>query len=103
MDETFLLSTPTAERLFAACKNEPIFDWHCHLSPKEIYENKTPRDIAELWLGGDHYKWRGMRGCGVSEDYVTGDKTPYEKFIAWAKCMPKFIGNPTAISASIRP
>ncbi len=94
MDETFLLSTPTAERLFAACKNEPIFDWHCHLSPKEIYENKTPRDIAELWLGGDHYKWRGMRGCGVSEDYITGDKTPYEKFMAWAKCMPKFIGNP---------
>ncbi len=94
MDDTFLLSTPTAERLFAACKDEPIFDWHCHLSPKEIWENKTPRDIAELWLGGDHYKWRGMRGCGVSEDLITGGAAPYEKFRAWAACMPKFIGNP---------
>ncbi len=94
MDETFLLSTPTAERLFAACRTEPIFDWHCHLSPKEIWENKTPRDLAELWLGGDHYKWRAMRGCGVSEEYITGDRTPYEKFLAWARCMPKFIGNP---------
>ena len=94
MDESFLLSTPTAGRLFAACKNEPIFDWHCHLSPKEIYENKTPRDIAELWLGGDHYKWRAMRGCGVPEHYITGDASPYEKFIKWAQCMPKFIGNP---------
>ena len=94
MDETFLLSTPAAERLFAACKDAPIFDWHCHLSPKEIWENKTPRDIAELWLGGDHYKWRGMRGCGVSEEYITGSRSPYEKFKAWAACMPKFIGNP---------
>ena len=94
MDSSFLLSTPTAERLFDACKDEPIFDWHCHLSPKEIYENKTPRDIAELWLGGDHYKWRGMRGCGVPEKYIAGDASPYEKFKKWAECMPKFIGNP---------
>ena len=94
MDESFLLSTPTAQALFDACKNEPIFDWHCHLSPKEIYENETPRDIAQLWLAGDHYKWRGMRSCGVSEDYITGDKTPYEKFRAWAKCLPMLIGNP---------
>ena len=94
MDERFLLTTPTAERLFAACKNAPIFDWHCHLSPKEIYENKTPRDITELWLGGDHYKWRAMRGCGVPEEYITGSASPYEKFKKWAACMPKFIGNP---------
>lgn len=94
MDESFLLTTDTAKKLFAACKDEPIFDWHCHLSPREIYENKTPRDIAELWLSGDHYKWRGMRACGVNEAYITGDKSPYEKFKAWAKCMPMFIGNP---------
>ncbi len=94
MGEDFLLSTDTAKALYEACREEPIFDWHCHLQPKEIYENKTPRDIAELWLAADHYKWRGMRGCGVSEDYITGDKTPYEKFRAWAECMPNFIGNP---------
>ena len=94
MDEAFLLSTPAAAQLFIACKNAPIFDWHCHLSPKEIYENKTPRDIAELWLGGDHYKWRAMRGCGVPEAYITGDASPYEKFKKWAACMPRLIGNP---------
>lgn len=94
MDEDFLLSSDSAKKLYEVCKNEPIFDWHCHLQPKEIYENKTPRDIAELWLAADHYKWRGMRGCGVSEDYITGDKSPYEKFKAWAECMPDFIGNP---------
>ena len=94
MGEDFLLSTDTAKALYAACKDEPIFDWHCHLQPKEIYENKTPRDIAELWLAADHYKWRGMRGCGMNEEYITGDRTPYEKFKAWAECMPNFIGNP---------
>lgn len=94
MDKDFLLSTDTAKELFSQANDEPIFDWHCHLSPKEIYENKTPRDIAELWLGGDHYKWRGMRGVGIDEEYITGSKTPYEKFSAWAKAMPNFIGNP---------
>lgn len=94
MAEDFLLSTPTAQKLFDACKDEPIFDWHCHLQPKEIYENKTPRDIAELWLAADHYKWRGMRGVGIDEEYITGSKTPYEKFKAWASAMPNFIGNP---------
>lgn len=94
MDKDFLLSTPTAIRLFDACKDEPIFDWHCHLSPKEIYENKIPKDITELWLSGDHYKWRGMRGCGVNEEYITGGRTSREKFFAWAQCMPSFIGNP---------
>ena len=56
MDENFLLSTKAAKELFSACKDEPIFDWHCHLSPKEIYENTKPADITELWLFGDHYK-----------------------------------------------
>ena len=82
MDDKFLLTTKTAEVLFDACKNEPIFDWHCHLSPKEIYENKAPEDIAELWLSGDHYKWRAMRSCGINEKYITGDASSYEKFKA---------------------
>ena len=94
MDKDFLLTTPTAKMLFDKCKDEPIFDWHCHLSPKEIYENKTPRDITELWLGGDHYKWRAERSAGISEKYITGDASPYEKFKAWAKCMPYLLGNP---------
>ena len=94
MDRDFLLSTETAKKLYAACENTPIFDWHCHLQPKEIYENKEPSDIAYLWLAGDHYKWRGMRSCGISEDYITGNKTPYEKFKAWAEAVPNFIGNP---------
>ena len=94
MDKDFLLSTETAKKLYVACENEPIFDWHCHLSPKEIYENKEPEDIAYLWLAGDHYKWRAERSCGVSEKYITGDATPYEKFKAWAEVMPNLIGNP---------
>ena len=94
MDKDFLLATETAKKLFAACKDEPIFDWHCHLSPKEIYENKTPADLTELWLAGDHYKWRAMRSLGISEKYITGDAPSYEKFKAWAGAMPYLIGNP---------
>ena len=94
MDETFLLNTETARKLFAAAKDMPIFDWHCHLSPKEIYENKQPENIAQLWLGGDHYKWRAMRSFGIDEKYITGDASDYEKFKAFAKVMPYLIGNP---------
>lgn len=95
MDKDFLLKTETAKALFReGAEHTPIFDWHCHLSPKEIYENKAPRDIAELWLSGDHYKWRVMRACGVPESYITGDRTPYEKFKAWAGVLPYCIGNP---------
>ena len=95
MDKDFLLTTKTAKDIYKkGAEKTPIFDWHCHLSPKEIYENKTPRDITELWLAGDHYKWRAMRGAGISEKYITGDASPCEKFKAWAKCMPSLIGNP---------
>ncbi len=94
MDKDFLLNNDTARELFAAADEMPIFDWHCHLSPKEIYENKTPSDIAYLWLAGDHYKWRAMRSYGIDEKYITGDSTGYEKFMAWAKVMPSLIGNP---------
>jgi len=95
MDEDFLLFNDTAKELFH--KNAgtmPIFDWHCHLPPKEIYENKQPTDIAELWLGADHYKWRAMRGFGIDEKYITGDASNYEKFRAWARVMPYCVGNP---------
>lgn len=95
MDEDFLLTTDTAKEIFNyGAKDTPIFDWHCHLSPKEIYENKTPRDITELWLGGDHYKWRGMRGYGIEEKYITGDASPYEKFLKYAETLSYCIGNP---------
>ena len=79
MDADFLLTTDTAKEIFEkGAKNTPIFDWHCHLSPKEIYENQSPADIAELWLGGDHYKWRVMRSFGVKEEYITGDQSGLE-------------------------
>lgn len=95
MDEDFLLYNDTAKKLYHENAAEmPIFDWHCHLSPKEIYEDKQPKNIAELWLGGDHYKWRAMRGFGIDEKYITGDASDYEKFQAWAKVMPYCVGNP---------
>lgn len=94
MDDDFLLSTDTAKKLYDICKDTPIFDWHCHLSPKEIYENKQPEDITELWLSGDHYKWRGMRSCGIEEKYITGDASNREKFLKWSEVMNYCIGNP---------
>ena len=94
MHDAFLLTTQTARQLYAGARAQPIFDWHCHLSPREIYENSAPGDIARLWLGGDHYKWRAMRSCGVPERLITGDAPAKEKFMAWAACMPKLIGNP---------
>ncbi|MCQ2462998.1 MAG: glucuronate isomerase [Clostridia bacterium] len=95
MDRDFLLDTEAAKKIFfEGAENKPIFDWHCHLSPKEIYENRQPEDIAELWLAGDHYKWRAMRNCGVDEKYITGDASGYEKFKEYARIMPLLIGNP---------
>ncbi len=95
MDKDFLLSTDTAKKLFHDyCESLPICDYHCHLSPQEIYENKAPSDIAELWLSGDHYKWRAMRSCGVPEDYCTGDKSGREKFQKFAYALQYAIGNP---------
>lgn len=95
MDENFLLENETAVTLYHKyAKNLPIIDYHCHLSPKEIYENKTFKNITEVWLYGDHYKWRAMRANGINEKYITGDGSDYEKFIAWAKTVPMLIGNP---------
>lgn len=95
MDENFLLSTNTAVALYHDfAKDLPIIDYHCHLSPKEIYENKTFKNITEAWLYADHYKWRALRANGVSEEYITGGAEDYEKFLAWARTVPMTIGNP---------
>jgi glucuronate isomerase len=95
MDDNFLLTNITAEKLYHEyAKEMPIFDYHCHLSPKEIAENKEYKNITEVWLGGDHYKWRAMRANGVEEKYITGDADDKEKFMKWAETMPQCIGNP---------
>ncbi len=95
MDKDFLLTTDTARHLFHTyAAKQPIIDYHCHLSPKEIAEDKRYNNITEVWLYGDHYKWRAMRSCGVSEKFITGDASDYEKFRAYCRCMPKLAGNP---------
>lgn len=95
MDEDFLLSTKTAQTLYHDyAKNQPIFDYHCHLSPKEIAENRQFNDLAEIWLEGDHYKWRALRSAGVEERLITGDADNYSKYLVWAKTVPQCIGNP---------
>ncbi|MCI8387967.1 MAG: glucuronate isomerase [Clostridiales bacterium] len=95
MGKNFLLETEAAKVLFHNYADKlPIIDYHCHVSPKEIAEDKRYNNITELWLGGDHYKWRAMRCCGVPEEYITGNASDYDKFKAWCKAMPKLIGNP---------
>nr|WP_321262011.1 glucuronate isomerase [uncultured Sphaerochaeta sp.] len=96
MDEHFLLQTKTAQKLYHEyAKDQNIFDYHCHLNPKEIAENKKFSTITDAWLAGDHYKWRAMRSNGVPEELVTGkDADPYEKFLAWAGTMENALGNP---------
>lgn len=95
MDKDFLLQTETAKRLYHDyAAKMPIFDYHCHLSPQEIYENRTYKNMTELWLEGDHYKWRAMRANGIEETYITGDADDYEKFEKWAETVEKLIGNP---------
>lgn len=95
MDQDFLLNTDTAVRLFHNCAEKyPIIDYHCHISPREICEDRRYRNITEAWLGGDHYKWRLMRAAGVPEDYITGNADDHEKFLAWAGVIGRAIGNP---------
>lgn len=95
LDQDFLLSNETAKTLYHTyAKDMPIYDYHCHLSPKEIAEDKQYKNITEIWLGGDHYKWRGMRSNGLTEDYMTGNRTDKEKFMAYAKTVPYTLGNP---------
>jgi glucuronate isomerase len=94
-NEHFLLHSPTARRLFhEVAKDLPIIDYHCHLSPREIAGNQRWENLAEIWLGGDHYKWRLLRANGVTEDLITGKSTPREKFQAWAATVPLTLCNP---------
>ncbi|MEC5396741.1 glucuronate isomerase [Uliginosibacterium sp. H1] len=95
MDEHFLLETPTAQKLyheFAA--PQPIIDYHCHLPPVEVAENKQYRNVTEIWLGGDHYKWRFMRSSGITEDFITGNQPDQEKFRRFCAVLPYGVGNP---------
>ncbi|MDF2988434.1 MAG: glucuronate isomerase [Eubacterium sp.] len=95
MNEDFLLDNETAVRLYHSyAAKMPIFDYHCHLNPREIAENKKYRNITELWLGGDHYKWRAIRSNGIDEKYITGDAEDKDKFLKWAETIQNCIGNP---------
>ena len=95
MDENFLLSNETAKTLYHNyAKQVPIIDYHCHINPQEIAEDRQFDTITQVWLGGDHYKWRQMRTNGVDEKFITGDSTDYEKFEKWAATLQKAIGNP---------
>ena len=94
INDNFMLKTEVARRLYNEVKDLPIIDYHCHLSPKMIAEDYKFRNAFDLFLGGDHYKWRQMRTNGIDEEYITGGADEYEKFKAFAKTMPYLIGNP---------
>ena len=95
MDEEFLLSTPTAQKLYHDfAETMPILDYHCHINPEEIAKDVCFENITQVWLGGDHYKWRQMRSNGVDEYYITGDAPAREKFQKWAETLEKAVGNP---------
>jgi glucuronate isomerase len=95
LDEDFLLTNDSARHLyheFAA--GQPILDYHCHLPPRDLAENRRFDNLYEIWLEGDHYKWRAMRANGIDERFITGDAGPKEKFLAWARTVPETVGNP---------
>ncbi|MCQ4085649.1 glucuronate isomerase [Saccharibacillus sp. JS10] len=95
LNDNFLLSTDTAVTLFHDyAKNMPIIDYHCHLDPQEIYEDRPFADLTEAWLKGDHYKWRLMRANGIDEERITGEASSYDRFFAWAETVPQTVGNP---------
>lgn len=94
INDNFLLNSKTAVKLYQKVKDLPIYDFHCHLDPKEIYENKNYDNITQLWLGGDHYKWRLMRAYGIEESFITGSVDDFEKFQAFMHMLPYAIVNP---------
>lgn len=95
LNKDFILETPTACKLYhSKAAKKPIIDYHCHLDPKQIAENKKFKNLTEIWLYGDHYKWRAMRTNGVDERYCTGDATDWEKFEKWAETVPHTLRNP---------
>lgn len=95
LNDDFLLTTEPARQLFHEyAAKMPIIDYHCHLDPREIYEDQPFKNLTAAWLYGDHYKWRLMRANGIPESHITGDASDYDKFLAWAKTLPKAVGNP---------
>ena len=95
INEDFMLSNDAAKQLYhEGAEKMPIIDYHCHLIPQMIAQNHQFSDITELWLGGDHYKWRAMRGNGVPEEYITGGRSSWEKFSKWAETVPYTMRNP---------
>ena len=95
MDPDFLLETETAKHLYHDyAETLPILDYHCHIPPQEICDNRRFENLTQVWLGGDHYKWRVMRSNGVPEAYITGDQPDREKFQKFAEALPRAIGNP---------
>ena len=95
MDQDFLLSSDAAKKLYHEyAATAPVLDYHCHINPKEIAENRKFENITQVWLGGDHYKWRQMRSNGIDEYYITGGASDREKFQKWAETLEKAIGNP---------
>ncbi|EJM6578385.1 glucuronate isomerase, partial [Salmonella enterica] len=93
--DRFMIDSEVGVRLYKEVAAKlPIIDYHCHLDAKEIYENKKFDNITQLWLAGDHYKWRAMRANGIAERYITGDATPEEKFKAYAETVEAAFGNP---------
>ena len=95
MDENFLLQTETAQKLYHEhAAKMPIFDYHCHINPKDIADDRKFNTITEIWLAGDHYKWRAMRTNGVDEKYCTGKASDWEKFEKWAETVPYTVRNP---------
>lgn len=95
INDNFMLRTETARALYTNyAQNCPIIDYHCHLDPKDIAEDVSFKNITQLWLKGDHYKWRLMRAAGIEEKYITGDATDSEKFMKWASVIEKAVGNP---------
>lgn len=93
-NEKVFLENKMSELIYDKVKDLPIIDYHCHLQPKEIYEDKPFDNIGEIWLGGDHYKWRLMRGVGIDEKYITGDASWKEKFMKYAEAVELALGNP---------
>ena len=103
LDKDFLLSTDMAKTIYHDyAENMPILDYHCHINPQEIYEDRKFENITQVWLGGDHYKWRQMRSNGVDEKYITGDGTDREKFQAWAETCHKLSRQPTVSLEPLR-
>jgi len=94
LDDNFLLENETAVSLYEIAKKEPIYDYHCHLIPQEIAENKPMSDIGSAWLSGDHYKWRMMRAMGINEENITGNGSNYEKYCSFVRTVGNLIGNP---------